>query len=83
MEGQEPADSQVVKSFGSGSILVQGQHQTQARNPVQHEEGRHPCRNCDQIRKQEITCVRMELEVAHHFVIDASAEIQNLRLRAT
>jgi hypothetical protein len=28
-----------------------------------------------------MTCIRMELEVAHHFVIDASAEIQNLILK--
>ena len=30
-----------------------------------------------------MTCVQMELEVAHHFVIDVSAEIQNLRLKVT
>jgi len=86
VEGQEPADSYppVVKSFGSVLVLVLGQHQTQVVcNPNRREEGQHPCRDCDQIMEQEMTCGQMELEVACHFVIDASAEIQDLRLRVT
>jgi hypothetical protein len=84
VEDQEPAASypQVVKSFDL--VLVRGHHQNWVvHDPNQGEEGRYPCRNCDQMRVREMACGWMGMVVARHFVIGVSAEILNFPLRAT